>query len=546
MASPARQAPTIFSDELHTVARALSPIQPQREISEIILRPAISSLGAIAGAVLLINAAQDKLELIARQGYEQQHKTIWQDGPLDRHIPAIHAIQGQEALFFEDSETLKAEYPQLEQETGAFSPLGCAVLPIVLDGQALGVLVLDFREPHQFSGAEQQFLKTLAVQCAVALDRSTQHARKLLEHQQLVRILESISDAFYAVDHEWRFTYVNQEAERLWNRRREDLLGKVYWEEFPQAVGSEAYLAHLEAARERRVVRVETRSPILHVWEEVVIHPTPDGLSVYFKDISERKTLEANNHDLTRVLERKVAERTRDLHDLNAELRAYAIGVARDLSEPMRRVDAFMGLLERRLSASVDERVGTLFAQLREEAKHVQRRMNELRLLAVLERRELIEEPVALDQLVVQVRSDLEPLLKGRKVKWVLGTLPYVVGDPMMLRQVFGELLAVSLDATKDTSGAVIEVEGEMREGKAVVSVRHNGLSLSEEEAQRYFEVFHVPSSLLGASERIGLANTRRIVQRHGGHVWAEAAPTGEAGALLFVEFPDRLTERNK
>ncbi|AFZ69613.1 sensor histidine kinase [Deinococcus peraridilitoris] len=541
MSSPARQAPTIFSDELQAVAQALSPIQPQREISEVILRPALSSLGAVAGAVLLINAAQDKLELIARQGYEQDHKTIWQDGPLDRHIPAIHAMQRQEALFFEDSATLKAEYPQLEHETGALSPLASAVLPIVLNEQALGVLVLDFREPHDFSLAEKQFLNTLAVQCAVALDRSMRHARQLLGQQQQVRILESIGDAFYAVDHDWRFTYVNQRAEELWHRRREDLLGKSCWEEFPHAVGSEAYLAHLEAAQERQVVRVETRSRTLDAWIEMVVHPTPDGLSVYFKDISERKELETRSHDLTRMLERKVAERTRDLQDLNAELRAYAIAVARDLSEPMRRVDALMGLLERRLHDTMDERARALFTHLREEAKHVQRRMDELRLLAVLERRELTEELVALDQLVVQVRSDLEPLLKGRKVKWVLGTLPYITGDPMLLRQVFGELLAVSLDATKDTPGATIEVEGEGRDGQVVVWVRHNGLSLTAEEAQRYFEVFQVPSSFLGASERIGLANSRRIVTRHGGHVWAEAAPAGEAGALLFMALPDRL-----
>lgn len=103
-------------------------------------------------------------------------------------------------------------------------------------------------------------------------------------------ILESISDAFYAVDAEWRFTYVNRKAEEWWQRRREQLIGKVYWEEFPQAVGSAAYDAHMKASQERSVVRLETVSPILNHWVDISIYPTKDGgLSVYFRDIQGRK-----------------------------------------------------------------------------------------------------------------------------------------------------------------------------------------------------------------------------------------------------------------
>jgi PAS domain S-box-containing protein len=111
-------------------------------------------------------------------------------------------------------------------------------------------------------------------------------------HRRTTEILESISDAFYAVDDQWRFTYVNTQTERFWGRCREELLGKVYWEEFPQAVGSEPYHAHLTALAERRMIRLETVSPIIGRWIEVSIFPSESGLSVYFRDISERKTAE--------------------------------------------------------------------------------------------------------------------------------------------------------------------------------------------------------------------------------------------------------------
>lgn len=119
-------------------------------------------------------------------------------------------------------------------------------------------------------------------------------------------ILESISDAFYAVDHEWRFTYVNKVAERWWGKQREDLIGKHYWTEFPQAVGSLPYDAHLQAARERRVIRLEAVSPIVGHWIDISIFPSNSGLAVYFRDISERKRAEARQEMLVSELNHRV------------------------------------------------------------------------------------------------------------------------------------------------------------------------------------------------------------------------------------------------
>ena len=108
-----------------------------------------------------------------------------------------------------------------------------------------------------------------------------------------VEILESISDAFYAVDRDWRFTYVNRRAEEWLGRSRKALIGQIYWDEFPEIVGSEPYHAHLSAAGSREVVRLEALSPILDHWIDMSIYPTADGgLSVYFRDIGEKRQAE--------------------------------------------------------------------------------------------------------------------------------------------------------------------------------------------------------------------------------------------------------------
>src|SRR5215213_10204872 len=104
--------------------------------------------------------------------------------------------------------------------------------------------------------------------------------------------LESISDAFYAVDREWGFTYVNGKAEEFWGRSREELLGKNIWEEFPEAVGSESYRQIRRAMEEGLTTEFETISPVLDAWVAGRAYPSREGLSVYFQDVTERKRAE--------------------------------------------------------------------------------------------------------------------------------------------------------------------------------------------------------------------------------------------------------------
>jgi PAS domain S-box-containing protein len=125
--------------------------------------------------------------------------------------------------------------------------------------------------------------------------------------EQLREILESISDAFYAVDRDWRFTYVNRKAEEWWGRNRESLIGNVYPEVFPQIIDSEAFEAHRKVMAERKPSHLETLSPILRHWVDVHIYPTADGgLSVYFRDITHRKKAEEHQQVLIHELNHRV------------------------------------------------------------------------------------------------------------------------------------------------------------------------------------------------------------------------------------------------
>lgn len=125
-------------------------------------------------------------------------------------------------------------------------------------------------------------------QLAAAAEREQLLERERQAREQVTTILESITDAFFALDREWRFTYVNTEAERVLQRPRATLLGQGIWQEFREAVGTTFFREYHRAMTERITTEfVEFFAP-LDTWFEVRAYPSPEGLSVYFHDVTER------------------------------------------------------------------------------------------------------------------------------------------------------------------------------------------------------------------------------------------------------------------
>ena len=167
----------------------------------------------------------------------------------------------------------------------------------------------------------------------VTARKEAEERERLLVREQAAReratdILESISDAFYAVDRQWRFTYVNGKAEELWGRSREELLGKNLWEEFSEAADPEFYRQVRRAMDEGVTTEFETESPALGTWVAGRAYPSREGLSVYFRDMTEHRRAEEAQRFLGQAS--AVLSSSLDYHETLASVARLAVPTLAD------------------------------------------------------------------------------------------------------------------------------------------------------------------------------------------------------------------------
>src|SRR5580693_2953817 len=123
-------------------------------------------------------------------------------------------------------------------------------------------------------------------------------------------ILESMGDAFYALDSDWRIVYANQRALDFWGLTAEDVIGQVIWRRFPTMVGTLNEQVLRQASEEQRVINFEAPSPTTGIWVSVNVGPSGDGITVYWRDISVRVAAELSLRSFAERLEREVVDRT--------------------------------------------------------------------------------------------------------------------------------------------------------------------------------------------------------------------------------------------
>lgn len=239
-------------------------------------------------------------------------------------------------------------------------------------------------------------------------------------------------------------------------------------------------------------------------------------------------------------LEERVAERTRELEarnaDLvaaNAELDAFAYSVSHDLRAPLRSIDGFSQVLLEDYGAKLDEAGHESLRRVRAASQRMGHLIDDLLKLARLTRSEIRAEPVDLSAVAEAVVADLRVGAPDRHVEVVIAPGATAVGDARLLRILLDNLLSNAWKYTSRRADARIEFGKQDRNGQKAYYVRDNGAGFDMRYADKLFGLFqrlHTSSEFEGLG--IGLATARRIVNRHGGQIWADAVVGG--GATFF------------
>jgi signal transduction histidine kinase len=246
-----------------------------------------------------------------------------------------------------------------------------------------------------------------------------------------------------------------------------------------------------------------------------------------------RTESESRIQRLNEELEQRVRKRTAALEAANRELEAFSYSVSHDLRAPLRHVEGFTKLLAEdhgpQLPAEGQHYVERIVAGCRRMTSLI----DALLLLSRVGRAPLQESPVDLDAATRAVFEELKPTMAARSVEFATRDLPTVSADPVLVRQLLTNLIGNALKFTAPQAAARVEVGSESHDGRAVFYVRDNGVGFDPRYVDKLFKAFqrlHAHNEFEGTG--IGLSIVKRIVEKHGGRVWAEASPG--AGATFY------------
>jgi PAS domain S-box-containing protein len=424
-----------------------------------------------------------------------------------------------------------ANHTILLTKNGAEVPIDDSGAPIRSSDGLIAGVVLVFRDVSERQQAEAA--RTQLLEHAQAAGTEAEAAK-----EQVVSILESITDGFLAFDRSWRFTYLNHEGARTLGRSAEDLVNKNLWEEFPELAETSFGRLYKRAMVEGVVLELEDFYPPFNAWFAARAYPSAAGLSLYFRDISERKRAEIEREQLlAREQEaRRLAEEAVRLRD------EFLSVAAHELKTPLTSLLGNIQLMQRRALRDGDlpEPAQRSLRVANDQAARLNRMVLALLDVSRIEQGQLSIERAPLDlcDLVRRVVDECRLAAEGRSIELICPTGPLMVaGDALRLEQVLQNLIQNAVKYSPAEKPIVVEVE--LRGARACIAVRDQGMGIPREAVPRLFQRFYRASN---AEEQyisglgIGLYVVKEIVSLHGGEVSVESAEG--AGSTFTVCLP--------
>ncbi|WP_372658098.1 PAS domain S-box protein [Hydrogenophaga sp.] len=380
--------------------------------------------------------------------------------------------------------------------------------------------------------------------------RIQERSAELLESEQRFRLMvDNLREySIYFMDADGTISDWTDSAQRMKGYSPTEMLGKHYAHLFGLTPPEE----RLDAAKQALRLAASRGQHVLHTWlsrkdgsqfwaHSLLIALRDDdgelrGFAKINRDMSDAKRLEDLMRNINDELENRVTERTEQLVAANKDMEAFSYSVSHDLRSPLRHISSFVSLLEEQLGSQGDEIANRYLSTIGSSARHMSQLIDGLLAFSRLGRSAVNLAPVDFSMLVEAVVGQIAHDTEGRVVEWVIAPdLPVVQGDALLLREVWANLLGNAFKYTRPRECARIEVGWSVDPAVGYTFfVRDNGVGFDTKYAQKLFGVFqrlHRASDFEGTG--IGLALTRRILERHNGNIWADSQ-LGKSSVFYF------------
>lgn len=362
-----------------------------------------------------------------------------------------------------------------------------------------------------------------AMQDVTSARQAMEQIQRFAERQ--ATIFESITDAFYTLDRNWRFIYVNSRSEEFLQRNREELLGLDIWTAFPDVCGTIIEERYRHAMATGESVSFEAYYPPVEEWFEISAYPSDEGLAVYYRSVTSRKRAEQKLHETMEELERS----NRDLQD-------FAFVASHDLQEPLRKIQAFSDRLISR-SEKLDDQEKDYLARMQSAAGRMQTLIQDLLSYSRVTTRANPLVSCDPNRILQEVLQDMETTISQEQAQIHIEPLPPLQGDASQIRQVLQNLLSnsVKFHQTGHPPEIFIYPDNATRDSWTLV-FSDRGIGFEQRHADKLFHPFqrlHQRSQYQGTG--IGMAIVKKILDRHGAQVAVESEP--DKGTTFRIRF---------
>ncbi|AFL85143.1 PAS domain S-box [Belliella baltica DSM 15883] len=362
-------------------------------------------------------------------------------------------------------------------------------------------------------------------------ERKKQEEALKVSNKKVFEILESIQDGFCALDQDWKVTYWNTEAEKLLLKKRELILGKNIWEAFPEALNLNFYSYLDQTMKEQKPIRFEEYFSPLNLWLDLSAFPSEDGITVYFRNINDRKAAEEQMLDLNLSLEHKAKE----LQESNAELEQFAFVASHDLQEPLRMVTSFLHQLKKKYSPVLDQKGLQYIHYASDGAVRMRQIILDLLDYSRVGRVEYQIEKINLNELMKEISRINHTVLEEKQALLTWDNLPEINGEKGPIFQLFQNFISNGLKYQKKSVNPKVHVSFRENREYWEFAVTDNGIGIATEYQSKIFEIFqrlHHKDEYSGTG--IGLAICKKIIEKYGGKIKLESE-VGTGSKFVFT-----------